>query len=355
MRLRQESYLKLATLWFLTPAILLSTTAAKADSKTPKGREHIIQQGETLGEIAEKHGISQQDLMAANALDNADKIFYGQKLVLPVDPKHGVLTKNGVLVPIPKGFTLSRIAAAYGLSMKSIIRANRLDNPDRLRDGDKILIPGARRIVELVPPPPCYKPPLTFYRVRTDETLKVSLLFCNGKVNSAGMKKLSDFADSIKNPVNIPLHPRLARLLYKISEQYPGKRLEVISAQRKKRQKGNESYHNKGRAIDFRVQGVSNFRLSQFIRGFDAVGVGYYPNSVFVHMDTREREAYWIDYSAPGEKAIYGRKGMTDEEIADIRAKRRGNRTAKNDKPSQREAELAKKDDQDDELSLPTS
>src|SRR5262249_36429710 len=38
------------------------------------------------------------------------------------------------------------------------------------------------------------------------------------------------------------------------------------------------------------------------------VGVGYYPNSDFVHLDVRpagKKSAYWVDYSAPGQRAIY--------------------------------------------------
>ena len=69
---------------------------------------------------------------------------------------------------------------------------------------------------------------------------------------------------------------------------------------------------------------MSNRRLVAFARTFDKVGVGYYPNSVFVHVDTRDKRAFWIDYSKPGEKAIYGRAGMKKSEIEAIRAKRRG-------------------------------
>lgn len=331
MRLRRDPVLKLITFYFFMAFLLTLSTAARAGNRRAEKKarakapplEHVIKEGETLGAIALAHGVGLEELMEANDIDDADKIFFGQKLVLPVDPKHGVMTKRGALVTVPKGFTLSRIAAAYDVPINTIVRANKLKNPDHVRDGTKVLIPGAKRIVELVPPPPCYKDPITFYRVRTDETLKVPLLHCNGKIYADGMKKLSRFTDPPTHPIDIDLHPRLARLLYRIAERYPGKRIEVISGQRSQKQKGYESYHNKGRALDFRVQGVSNYHLSQYLRQFDSVGVGYYPNSVFVHMDTRDAQAYWIDYSAPGERAIYGRKGMTKDEIQAIRDKRR--------------------------------
>jgi hypothetical protein len=63
----------------------------------------------------------------------------------------------------------------------------------------------------------------------------------------------------------------------------------------------------KGLACDFRVAGVSNTELRDYLRrNFDKVGVGYYPNSSFVHLDVRkDHSAFWIDYSGPGERALY--------------------------------------------------
>ena len=43
------------------------------------------------------------------------------------------------------------------------------------------------------------------------------------------------------------------------------------------------------------------------------VGVGYYPNSSFVHLDVRkDRSAFWIDYSGPGERAVYSQAPAQD-------------------------------------------
>ena len=55
----------------------------------------------------------------------------------------------------------------------------------------------------------------------------------------------------------------------------------------------------KGLACDFRVVGVGNTQLRDYLRQtFKKVGVGYYPNSSFVHLDVRkDQSAFWIDYS----------------------------------------------------------
>jgi uncharacterized protein YcbK (DUF882 family) len=299
------------------------TTVESKGAKTDRPNEHIIAQGETLGKIAKDYGISISDLMAANELKNGDKIFFGQKLRLPADPKDGVVTKAGVRLRVPKGFTINRIAALYGVTPRAIIRANNLADPDHLREGDKLLVPGATEVKVLVPPPPCFKNPITFYRIRTDETLELPVEYCNGKPNSNGLKQLSDFIRSIARPTDVNLHPRLLTLLQKVSDHYPGKRIEIVSGMRAKKDNGSESYHTKGQALDFRVEGVSNLSLTNYIRTFEKVGVGYYPNSVFIHMDTREKDAYWIDYSEPGEKAIYGRRGLSEEKLQEIRDRRK--------------------------------
>jgi LysM repeat protein len=339
MRLRQPNpLLKLITVLFLAMtawAYGISAHAARpAESTTEKEKqlekpslEYEVLTGDTLGAIAIKLGSSVEALMKANGIDNPDSVFAGQKLNLPVEKKAGRITKRGVRITVPKGFSLSRIAAAYKMKVASIVRANRLKNPDQLRAGQKLFIPGAEKIVELVPPPPCYKDPVTIYRVRNDVSQTVPLCFCNGRPNPKAIETISNMSGPVGKPVPFDLHPRLLKMLQRVSDKYPGKRIEIISGQRTRRQAGHESYHNKGQALDYRVQGVSNKELALFVRKFDNVGVGYYPNSVFIHMDTRDKSAWWIDYSGPGEKSIYGRAGMSHAQVEKVRSKRRAART----------------------------
>jgi uncharacterized protein YcbK (DUF882 family) len=46
------------------------------------------------------------------------------------------------------------------------------------------------------------------------------------------------------------------------------------------------SLHTQGRAIDVRLSTVPTHRLRKFCRGLKQGGVGYYPRSDFVHIDT---------------------------------------------------------------------
>jgi uncharacterized protein YcbK (DUF882 family) len=111
--------------------------------------------------------------------------------------------------------------------------------------------------------------------------------------------------------------PRLARLLYETAKHFDFARLEIVAGYRAPsvaREKGNpKSPHKRGVACDFRVVGVANEVLRDYVRNFPKVGVGYYPNSGFVHLDVRGKlSAFWVDYSAPGERAKYSRTPEED-------------------------------------------
>jgi len=74
------------------------------------------------------------------------------------------------------------------------------------------------------------------------------------------------------------------------------------------RPRSSGSYHQSGRALDFRIDGVDNEALVAFCKTLPDTGCGYYPNSSFVHIDVRDAGAghvAWIDISKPGEAPKY--------------------------------------------------
>jgi hypothetical protein len=92
--------------------------------------------------------------------------------------------------------------------------------------------------------------------------------------------------------------------LQRLVERFPGHGIEIVSGYRPHARPG--SRHRSGDALDLRIDDVDNFELSEFARTLEGTGIGYYPNSTFVHIDVRAAEAYWVDRSGPGEKADYG-------------------------------------------------
>ncbi|HTA88496.1 MAG TPA: D-Ala-D-Ala carboxypeptidase family metallohydrolase [Polyangiaceae bacterium] len=101
------------------------------------------------------------------------------------------------------------------------------------------------------------------------------------------------------------LHPRVIWAVEKIAEAFPNRTIFIMSGYRRD---AHGSYHQKGRALDLYVTGVSNTDLFRFCRTLNDVGCGFYPNNKFVHVDVRPfgtHRVAWVDVSAPGEPSQY--------------------------------------------------
>ncbi|HKA87818.1 MAG TPA: DUF882 domain-containing protein [Haliangiales bacterium] len=92
------------------------------------------------------------------------------------------------------------------------------------------------------------------------------------------------------------MDPRLQAVLVAAAVRFEADRIEIVSGFRAPkfnlmlRKKGHEvardSQHTYGHAVDFRVPGVPTRRLLEQVRSMSLGGVGFYPDSAFVHADT---------------------------------------------------------------------
>jgi Bacterial protein of unknown function (DUF882) len=119
------------------------------------------------------------------------------------------------------------------------------------------------------------------------------------------------------------IDPRLATLIGMVSDHFGGRPIHVVSGYRPytPTQYTKDSNHNHGRALDFSIPGVPNTAIRDFCRTFRNAGVGYYPNSSFVHLDVRATKFFWIDYSRPGEAPKYDSpqsRDSADESTGDV-------------------------------------
>jgi uncharacterized protein YcbK (DUF882 family) len=151
-------------------------------------------------------------------------------------------------------------------------------------------------------------PAVELVHVNRHESMQLRMRDSNGKPVRGQQRRFDRFLRCHYTNVQHAMNPRLISLIYRTGRHWPGHRVEVVSGYRHpKVSKNPRSPHMKGLACDFRVVGISNQELRDYLRrNFDKVGVGYYPNSSFVHLDIRrDHSAFWIDYSGPGERAIY--------------------------------------------------
>jgi uncharacterized protein YcbK (DUF882 family) len=158
-------------------------------------------------------------------------------------------------------------------------------------------------------------PPVVLFTVNHKETFSLRLRDSQGKSIKGNQKRFDKFLRCHHTEKKHAMNPRLMRVLYQTGRHWPGRQLEIVSGYRHpKVAKNPRSPHMKGLACDFRVEGVTAQDLRDYLRkNFEKVGVGYYPNSTFVHVDMRkEKSAFWIDYSGPGERAVYSENPSED-------------------------------------------
>jgi uncharacterized protein YcbK (DUF882 family) len=130
-----------------------------------------------------------------------------------------------------------------------------------------------------------------------------------GRFRPAVVRQLTRFLRCRRTGRRRQIHPRLIRRLYAVSRHFAGRPLYIYSGYRHPSVSWTRgSFHTKGRAVDFRIKGVSKRRLRDYLmRRFEHAGVGYYTRSPFVHFDLRRRSAFWIDFSGKGERPRYAR------------------------------------------------
>jgi LysM repeat protein len=128
---------------------LVATVLLTLSFTTPAtaGDELVVRRGDTLWDLAQRHGVTVTDLVAWNRIENPSLIRVGQRIVLQPPAPAAAPTPPVVPVPAPLvhvvrgGDTLWDIAIRYGTTVDALVVANRLSNPSFVRVGQAITIP----------------------------------------------------------------------------------------------------------------------------------------------------------------------------------------------------------------------
>lgn len=139
--------------------------------------------------------------------------------------------------------------------------------------------------------------PLSLHHLHTDERLTVTYRIGDHYQRSA-LQKLNHFLRDFRSGDTIAIDPRIYDLLYDVQDRLGGDGavFEIISGYRSAQTNSmlrrtssgvaRKSLHMSGKAIDVRLSDMPTRYIRDTAVALARGGVGYYPKSDFVHLDT---------------------------------------------------------------------
>ncbi len=106
----------------------------------PANRTVRVQKGDTLYKIASRHGVSIEQIKSASNLKNT-RLSIGQELTIP-GPGSPAPQTTTASYTVKRGDSVGKIARMHSISQYELQRANGIKNPNLLRPGQQLKIPG---------------------------------------------------------------------------------------------------------------------------------------------------------------------------------------------------------------------
>ena len=138
----------------LAAAIALSLTwigvVGFAPPRAPCGESHLVVRGDTLGRIARRCGATVAAIARASGVANPDLIRVGQRLTIP-GRAHGVSASRPAAPAPPAGYAMARgdtlfsLARWAGVGLPDLLAANPGIDPRSIEIGDRIRLPAGAR------------------------------------------------------------------------------------------------------------------------------------------------------------------------------------------------------------------
>lgn len=120
-----------------------------ADMQPPSGTllsaidpiQYTVKRGDTISEIAEEFGLLIDTIISYNNISDVRSFYAGTILYIPALDRESAI--DGVAYTVKRGDTLVEIAERHGVELKPILDANQLAT-DVIQPGDRLFIPDAR-------------------------------------------------------------------------------------------------------------------------------------------------------------------------------------------------------------------
>lgn len=101
-------------------------------------RIYIVKKGDTLSKIANQYHTSVVAIAQYNGIRNVNRIYIGQRIKIPTAVQEKDMSHT--IYEVRRGDTLWSISRRYGVSIASIVRKNRIMNPNLIYVGERLRI-----------------------------------------------------------------------------------------------------------------------------------------------------------------------------------------------------------------------
>ncbi len=125
-----------SSIFLIILSMLLWGTAVSAGA-TSNYWLHSVESGQSLWNISNEYNVSIQDILAINDIGDANDIWIGQQIKIPL--------LNQIVHTVKSGDTLWKIANHYDVSLQDMITLNKTDLEKHIHIGQQLLIPKAEK------------------------------------------------------------------------------------------------------------------------------------------------------------------------------------------------------------------
>lgn len=301
---------------------------AKSESPAPMKPAEGSKTAKSSGAMKTAKSVSTTQAKRTAAKNaKAERVVGGSK---PHGPKPRAASATGKgktakLMAPPVGRNRSDVVAAVGspasppLTKRAAIATPHATpqkskaNPVQVKGSQQGAVKQAKKVS---PKTPCKS--LRLEVERWGKAQGVELLECDGRPRKAALTELSVMARpfGVARPAKLSdgnmLSANIRRLdaglldrAIVLGQRFPGKRVVLVSGYRPG---SNGSLHQRGQALDIRIEGVATKALLRACQSIADTGCGYYPKAGFIHVDVRPKgagHATWIDLSGSDESPEY--------------------------------------------------
>jgi LysM repeat protein len=126
-----------------TPVPPLQSVLRQSDNPIATlNRIYTVRPGDTLPLIALQNGVNEEALRRINGIDGTPGLVSGQKLTLPATGSDFHIHRLTEEYVVETGDSLSGIARSLGVPLPELLNANHIADPNAIRAGDRLVIPG---------------------------------------------------------------------------------------------------------------------------------------------------------------------------------------------------------------------